>query len=296
MLPFRQEMKMTSGVAVLKEILDSCTEAERKAANRILAEPRAAVFCTIAELARRAGTSAPAVVRLCKRAGLSGYRELQLLLTRDLYAPEEQVGIEAAFEFDSDRPAEEIASHLLERTRAALDRVLSIMPVRTYEAAASAIGEARSVAAFGSGASGIVAYDLALKLLRIGVPCSHSFDPGVQVTATCGLGHQDVAVAISYSGSTEATMRAAQEARKSRALLVAITRLGSNPLSRIADLVLPVPASEPIVRLGTSVSRSSQLLVVDILYGILVSRSTERSLSLIERSARAARGIVGNEH
>jgi DNA-binding MurR/RpiR family transcriptional regulator len=286
---------MTSGVAVLREILDSCTDAERKAADRILAEPRAAVFCTISELARQAGTSAPAVVRLCKRAGLSGYRELQLLLTRDLYAPEEQSEIEAAFEFDSDRSAEEIASNLLDRTKEALDRVLSIMPIQTYEEAAAAIGKARSVATFGSGASGIVAYDLALKLLRVGIPCSHSFDPGVQITAACGLGPADIAVAISYSGSTEANLRAAQEAKKSGARLIAITRLGTNPLSRIADLILPVPASEPIVRLGTSVSRSSQLLVVDILYGILVSRSTERSLPLIERSARAARGIVRNE-
>lgn len=287
---------MTSGVAIIREILGSCTDAERKAAERILAEPRAAVFCTISELARRAGTSAPAVVRLCKRAGLSGYRELQLLLTRDLYAPEDQGGeLEAAFEFDSESTAEDIASNLLDRTKEALDRVLSIMPLQAFEDAAAALAGAHSVAAIGSGASGIVAYDLSQKLVRIGIPCSFSFDPGWQLTAACGLGPADVAVAVSYSGSTEGTLRAAQEAKKSGARLVALTRLGGSALARLADLILPVPASEPLVRLGASLSRSSQLLVVDILYGILVSRSMERALPLIERSAKAARGAERTE-
>ena len=80
---------MIGGLSLLREIIDSCAGAERKAAEHILAEPRTAVFCTVAELARRAGTSPPAVVRLCKRAGLSGFRELQLRIggPRDANTP-----------------------------------------------------------------------------------------------------------------------------------------------------------------------------------------------------------------
>ncbi|MDP3178890.1 MAG: MurR/RpiR family transcriptional regulator, partial [Spirochaetaceae bacterium] len=146
---------MTSGIALLKEILESCSDAERKAADHILAQPRTAVFCTIAELARRAETSAPAVVRLCKRAGLSGYRELQLLLARDLYAPAGAEEPAPAFELDSSRTIEDIAANVVDRTKEALDRVFSLVRSRAVEEAVAILGSARSVAAFGVGASGI---------------------------------------------------------------------------------------------------------------------------------------------
>jgi DNA-binding MurR/RpiR family transcriptional regulator len=278
---------MTSGIALLKEILDSCSDAERKAADHILAQPRTAVFCTVAELARRAETSAPAVVRLCKRAGLSGYRELQLLLARDLYAPAGAEEPAPAFELDSSRTIEDIAANVVDRTKEALDRVFSLVRARAVEEAVAILGSARSVAAFGVGASGIVAYDLYQKLVRIGIPCSFAFDPHVQIAAACGLGPQDAAIAVSYSGTTPAIVRAAEEARACGAKVVAIATPGPSPISRLADVHLAIPATESVFRQGASLSRSTQLVMVDILYGALVSRNIERVMPLLERSMKA---------
>lgn len=286
---------MTSGTALLREILDSCTEAERKAADYLLAEPRAAVFCTVAEVARRAGTSAPAVVRLCKRAGISGYRELQLLLAKDLYAPADPEEPAPAFELDSSRSVEEIAGNLVQQGKEAFERALSLVQPRVIEEACARISAARSVAAFGVGASGLVAYDLYQKLVRIGIPCSFAFDPHLQITAACGLGPADVAVAVSYSGCTPALLRAAEEARAGGAALVAICTPGQHPLAKLATHLLPIPATESLFRQGASLSRSTQLLMVDILYGTLVSRNIERAMPLIERSMRAVHAREGNE-
>jgi DNA-binding MurR/RpiR family transcriptional regulator len=278
---------MTSGIAVLREILDSCAGAERKAAEFLIADPRTAVFCTITELARRANTSPPAVVRLCRRAGLSGYRELQILLARDLYQGAGSGGPTPAFELDSGLSVEDIARNVVDRTKDAIDRVLTILNQQAVEEAASAIAAARSVAAFGIGASGIVAYDLAQKLGRLGIACAFSFDSHMQITNACGLCERDVAIVVSYSGETRPVVRAAEEAKRSGARVVAIAGMGSSPLSKIADTLLAIPATEPIFRQGASLSRSTQLVVVDILYSVLVSRNIERAIPLIERSMRA---------
>ncbi len=277
----------TSGLALLREILDSCTGAERKVAEFLIVEPRTAVFCTVAELARRAGTNPPAVIRLCKRAGLSGYRELQLLLARDIYSGGEPIEPASSFELDSDQSVETIAVNLIDRTKEALDRLASLLNPRAFEEAAAAIFAAPAVAVFGLGASGLVAYDLAQKLSRLGVPCSFAFDYTMQINAACGLGPSGLAMAISYSGKTPSTVQAAEEAKKSGARLVAITSLGPSPLSRIADILLPVPATESVLRQSASVSRSTQLVTVDILHGVLVSRNIERAIPLLERSMRA---------
>jgi Transcriptional regulators len=279
---------MTSGIAILKEILDSCGDAERKVAEYLIDDPRTAVFCTIAELARRADTSPPTVVRLCKRAGLSGYRELQILLSRDLYAsPTGHEEPSPEFELDSSQSVEAIARNTVDKTKEALDKVVSLLKPEAVEEAAEAIAEARSVAAFGIGASGVVAYDLSQKLARLGIACGFFFDPHQQITQACGLTAKDVAIVVSYSGETKSVLRAAAEAKRSGAKVIAIAGMGTTPLARIADLLLAIPTTEPIFRQGASLSRSTQLVVVDILYGVLVSRNIERAIPLFERSMRA---------
>lgn len=280
---------MTGGVALLREILDSCTESERKIADYLIANPKTAVFCTIAELARQADTNPPAVIRLCKRANLSGYRELQILLTRDLYSAPDNGAEEPppAFELDSSQSVEVIAKTIVSRTTDAIERVLSLINTDAVESATAAILDARSVAIFGVGASANVAYDLYQKLSRIGIPCSFAFDADVQISVACGMTPADAAIAVSYSGKSAHTIAIAEEAKRSGARLIGLTSVGQSTLSKLADIVLNVPATEPIMRTSASLSRATQLVMVDILYATVICRSIGHSIPLLERSLKA---------
>jgi DNA-binding MurR/RpiR family transcriptional regulator len=283
---------MTGGLALLKEIVASCTEAERKIADHLIDNPKTAVFCTIAELAHQAGSNPSAAIRLCKRAGLSGYRELQLLLTKDLYSQDSgqdnpDDSPQLAIELDSSLSVETIAQAVVLKTKEALDRALSLINPGVIENAAALILKARSVAILGAGASANVAYDFFQKLTRIGIVANFSFDADVQTSIACGLDERDVSVAFSYSGRTEATNASALEAKKSGAALIVVASVGSNPLEKMAQLVLQVPKTEPLLRTGASLSRSTQLAIVDILYTAIVCRSIERSIPRLERSMKA---------
>ena len=276
---------MTSAIALIHEILDSCSEAERKVASLILAEPRVAVFCSATEVAQRAGTNPPAVVRLCKRAGLSGYRELQVLCTRDLYALEPGPT-------EPEIPPDEnavgsIVQSVFRRTKDALDRTLALQNAETLEKAARAIIGARNMLLVGTGSSGLVAYDFAEKLTMIGLSCLHHYDSHLMIAAACALRPADVAFCISYSGETDTTIRAAKEAKRAGALVVTLTTVTGNPLSRLADIALTVPDTGSPIRLGTSISRGTQLAVSDALYGIIVSLTYDRSMATLEASFKA---------
>lgn len=283
---------MTSGLALLKEIQDSCTDAERKIADHLIENPKTAVFCTIAELANQAGSNPSAAIRLCKRAGLSGYRELQLLLTKDLYSQDSgqddsEDSPQLAVELDSNLSVESIAQAVVLKTKEALDRALSLVHPDTIESASALILKARSVAILGAGASANVAYDFFQKLTRIGIVATFSFDADVQTSIACGLDKRDVSVAFSYSGRTETTNASALEAKKSGAALIVVTSVGSSPLEKMAQLVVQVPKTEPLLRTGASLSRSTQLAIVDILYTTIVCRSIENSIPRLERSMKA---------
>jgi DNA-binding MurR/RpiR family transcriptional regulator len=279
---------MASGLILLKEILPSCTTAERKVADYILSNPKTVLYYTISELARRSKTSAPAVVRLCKKMRLAGYRELQLLLAKDVYGPKEADDLPPPdFQLDSGVRTEELARKTVDGLKTVLDSLIGVIDTQDIERAATAILKARSTAIFGIGASAVVAYDFSLKLVRLGIPCVFSFDPHAQITTACGMGKKDVALVISYSGATAQVLKAAIEAKRSGARLISLTRIGKNAVARISDIALVIPASESVFRLGASLSRITQLVVIDVLYSCIVSRNIERAVTLIERSMRA---------
>ncbi len=53
------------------------TASERRVVEAVLAEPSRVAFGTVAELARRSATSGPTVVRVARKLGYDGFRELQ---------------------------------------------------------------------------------------------------------------------------------------------------------------------------------------------------------------------------
>ncbi len=279
---------MLSVTALLSEAMDSLSDAERKAAAYIIEEPRTAVFCTISELARKAETSSASIVRLCKKVGVSGYRDLQRLLSKDIYSARDDDEEPApVFDLDSEARPEDLLKKAALDAKRSIDRLLAIMDPESIATAVTMIREARSVAVFGIGASGLAAFDLQQKLLRLGIPCLFAFDIHLQITTACGLGPGDVALTISNSSKTEGVLRAAHEAKESGARVIALTRVGSNPLSRLADLTLPIPADEAVFRRGAAASRITQLVVIDAIYSALIARDIEGVIPRIERSMRA---------
>lgn len=60
------------------------TPAERQVVEAIVEEPSRVAFGTVAELAARSGTSGPTVVRVARKLGFGGYRELQAAAQAEL--------------------------------------------------------------------------------------------------------------------------------------------------------------------------------------------------------------------
>ena len=72
-----------------------------------------------------------------------------------------------------------------------------------------------------------------------------------------------MAIAFSYSGLTQEVLDCTAEAQRHNCPVVAVTKVdGSSNLATMADAVLGVAASEPLVRSGAMASRMAQLMVV----------------------------------
>jgi RpiR family transcriptional regulator, carbohydrate utilization regulator len=273
---------MADTLAVIRSALDTLRNSEKKVAKCVLGDPAAVVSASITELAEKAGTSEPTVIRFCRRLGLGGYMELRLNLARDL--PSAQYIFENVGHKDS---LAEIAGKILNAHREAIANTLNKLNLDDLDTAAKALRAARRIEFYGLGGSAIVARDAHHKFFRLGIPCVVYDDPHMQVMSAALLGPQDVAVVVSHTGSTKDIIESARIARKTGARIIGILGSENAPLSKVCDITLSVFSKEAALRLAPMTSRLVQLAVLDVLFVTVAMRDfndTRERLDKVKRS------------
>lgn len=254
--------------ARIAEVIDRLSPAERKVAELVAADPRAAMGATVAQIAKSAGVSEPTVVRFCRSLGLEGFADLRLALAR-------QAGAEgrdgpAAPQARMHRrigpgmPVAEAAGAVLDTALAALAQLRGSIDAAAVERAALALVRAARVELWGYGASAAVAEDLAHKLFRVCRGVVARSDPHMQAMAAATLDGDAVVLCISHTGRSRELVDAARLAAEAGATVVALTRPGS-PLAAAATLLVPCAVEEDTELYTPMVSRLAHLVMGDAL-------------------------------
>lgn len=248
----------------LKEQDEALTKASRKIATVILADPDWAINSAIAGVATRAGVSEPSVNRFCHALGCRGFPDFKVQLAQEL--AHSQYGQEAKMTrvVDADDDIEQVIEKIFDSTHASLEASQAVCEPHTVEQAVDLLTQARSIVFYGLGASGSVAIDAQHKFLRFDIPVIAHVDNLNQRMTAAGLGSQDVAVCISYTGRTLAMVEVAEIAKKAGAAVIGITSAHS-PLADECDLVMPVDGAENTDLYTPMTSRIDHLVLVDIL-------------------------------
>lgn len=267
----------------IRELKLSTSPAIRDLAESVDRDPRAAAELSIRDLAQASRTSASTGVRFCRKLGCSGYKEFQRELVYEL-ASMDDVNDVALEDISPNDNAEHVLRKVLHSDVRSMEATERLLDPRVLDECARAIEECRVVCLFGIGASQLVARDLEAKLSRVDKECRLHEDWHGQLLMARNLHADDVALIVSYSGLTQEMLTVARRARTRGAKVIAITRAVGSDLADEADLVLGVASTEPLVRSGAMGSRMSQLLVVDALYAVYVTRDYERCSNIMLRN------------
>jgi 6-phospho-3-hexuloisomerase len=126
-----------------------------------------------------------------------------------------------------------------------IEAVLARVDAAAPERAADALAAAPRVFVTGEGRSGFMARAFAMRLMHLGLPVHV-----IGETTTPALGDGDRLVAVSGSGTTEATVRHAERAVANGAAVMAVTSATDSPLAALADVTLLIPAATKYRRPG----------------------------------------------
>lgn len=236
------------------------SKAARRVAAVILENPEAAIRAPISSIARLAGVSEPTVNRFCHGLHCNGYPDFKVKLAQELAngLPQMTQSVESG---DSTTV---LIGKIFASTHASLQAAQALVDPQRIEQAVEKLAGAASIAFFGLGASGPVALDAQHKFFRLNTPVVAHTDVLNQRMVSAGLGPRDVAVCISHTGRTIATLETAQIARDSGAAVIGITSRGA-PLATHCDIVLAVDSPEDTDLYTPMTSRITHLVLIDIL-------------------------------
>ncbi|WP_248960231.1 MurR/RpiR family transcriptional regulator [Sphaerisporangium perillae] len=264
-------------VARVRAVLPSLTPSAQIIARLILDDPATVARSTITELSAASSTSEATIVRTARVLGFSGYAQLRLALAAAAAATRQGPDRLVPGDLAPDDPLSDVIAKVTRAEREAIEDTAAQLSPERLGAVVDAIIGARRVDVYGVAASGLVAADMAQKLLRIGLS-SHAFtDAHLALTSAVLLKSGDVAVGVSCTGETPDVLEPMRLAHKAGATTVAITNNPRSSLAEVSDHVLISAGRETAFRPGALASRISQLLVVDYVFVGVAQRTSEVS-------------------
>lgn len=234
---------------------------------------------TSAELARRTSTSRSTVDRLARRLGFPGLKEFRRALLHDSRRMRSSVAVTPAADptlAATDRPAE-VALKVFSTAAARAMRFAELLAASPdLDRLVEAMATATQIQVFGAGASAVVGLDMHQRLLRLGLPIHFAVDPHAQIALAALMPKDAVGVAISYSGRTRTTLRAAELARGRGARLAAIVGMPRSPLGELADIHLVTPAGVGLFGADAVMTRVLEMMLNEVLFHCLALRAPRR--------------------
>lgn len=273
--------------AYTNSVYNSLTKSEKKVADLVLKDPNKAVYNSISDFADESGVGDATVLRFCRKIGFKSYQAFKLSLVQELSNQNNEIVSTLNVELKEGDSLEEIVYKTLNINVSALNETLSLLDLKELEKAIDSIISAKRIHFYGVGVSGITAQDAVNKLTRIGLNAASFMDIHMQMMQASLLGPDDVAIGISFSGSTKDTIEVLNIAKEAKTKVISITHHARSPITKISDVVLLHGSKEGPLQGGALSTKMSQLMVVDVLYNAIFIKMREKAVKNKKITSRA---------
>ncbi|MBR3225397.1 MAG: MurR/RpiR family transcriptional regulator [Atopobiaceae bacterium] len=272
----------------------------KSVADLLLGEGTGICDLTMAQIAARAYTSKPTLVRFAKQAGYAGWRDYR----QDFLRASERIEAERArqadvnvnYPFGDGASVREVADKIARIQTLAASEVEAHMDYDALGGAAAAILGANRVVVLGAQHNRDRGRVLAKNLDSIGILC-HVPNTDEAGPLTLCLAPHDCVVAISYSGSLSHPPMVFVPGLKDKGVTtIAVTNGERSALGAIANHTLAFPPLEHYHnKIGAFYSGACTSLILDLLYASCYAQQYAHRRGVRERTVSGMRGIMPDD-
>lgn len=265
-----------NSLSLIKQRYPDMSPVEKRIADVILKDPGHAVTSTVVYIAAEAEVSEGSVSNFAINLGFKGFSQMKINLAQSISKYEITDEI-----VDTDTP-KQILGKLIDRAVASFKSTFDAIGTE-LEHAVDYLTKVHRVVVVGVGHSKIVANDIALRLMRIGIDATAEVDPLLAGIVIAQLHEGDVVIAVSSSGRTKDIISVANMAKSVGAKVIGLTSFSNSPLAKICDVVLLSTSVESEKYREATTSRLTQLMIGDCLVESVASRLGEAAIVNLDR-------------
>ncbi|RTZ17840.1 MurR/RpiR family transcriptional regulator [Vibrio aquaticus] len=261
-------------ISQITERFSALREAEKKVAKLIMDDIESAANASITELAESAEVSEATITRFAKAVGCKNVRDMKIKLAQTLTVGQR---------FILEPPDQSGYQGIYESIKQSLDINRNLINEQDVDTAVEWLHGARQIISIGmGGGSTIASQEIQHRLFRLGYAVV-AYNDGLMTRMIASTADSnDVIVMLSATGYTPAIVETAELAKEYGVKVIAITPK-STPLSKIADLTLPIEHQETDFIYKPSASRYAMLALVDVLSMALAVNHKRRSRDKLRR-------------
>lgn len=254
------------------EAMQDFTYAEQKIATYILKNKDEIGDMTISELAAFTYTSNAAIVRMCRKMEMKGYKEFRVQLVRDIERRQrEQSPIDMDRPFYKKDSAPDIVRQIWDLMTETVRTCYETIPAKELEKVTDWILTADTVYLYAMGDSLVNAIGFANRLIKLKKQAVIINQYGETGTHIRNAGEKDVMLVITYSGHNLLDHKFLVSLKRKRCRLVAIS---SQADIKGYDAVIQFPARESYdEKIATYYSQTSIQYILNCIYGIAFAKS-----------------------
>jgi len=248
---------------------------------------------TINMIAEETYTSPSTLIRVAKKLGFNGWHELKESYLKELkYLMSHFVDLDANYPFSKNDSIMKIANKIRQLHTESCQDTLELLMHDDLQKAIRLIDKCQNLHIFAIGNLCYAGEEFAYKMNRIN---KRTYTPTTQSTLfhdAAMLTKKDCAICISYSGETADMIETVRYLKQNNVPIIAITSLGDNSLSNVADVVLRISTREKSVsKIAAYVSLESISLILDILYSCYFSLKYDEN---IDYKLKVAKRVESN--
>ena len=267
-------------LAVIKSNYNNLTSKEKLVADYILNNFEKIVTMSVNELSNNAGVVKSVVIRCCKTLGFSGYSEFKIALAGELAKNKE-------FNFVPYIDKADNCGDVLDKIFSANIKTLNDTALgidrNVLKNLIDELQKANKIFIYGVGTSSGIVNDFQYRLMQLGFTAFCITDVASMKVSALNIKSGDVAIGISNSGRTFATVDALKLARENGAKTACLTSFSNSAIIKQSDFPLVIYSDEIEYPIEAISSRIAHISVLD---SILISLSAQKYEQAVERSAK----------
>lgn len=254
---------------------------------------------SIKTIAKETYTSPSTMIRISKKLGFSGWNEFkEAFIEETEYLKRHFTDIDANIPFTDKDTIMQIAGKIVNLHQESVMDTLSLIQHDNLQKAVQLLRRSHNIHVFAIANLNYAGEEFVFKLNRIHKNASINPTQDNMFQNALMATQDECAVCISYSGETPTLLKTANFLKRNQVPIIAITSLGTNSLSKIADVTLNITTREKsFSKIANYSSLASINIILDVLYSCLFSLNYQKNLDYKLKIAKEieTNRIIDNE-